>query len=47
MIGKTNYQKLQIGFGMNGYRNNFRIIYSNDGLMFKTDSHYNRFIAIE
>ena len=30
-----------------GYRNNFRLIYSNDGLMFKTDSHYNRFIAIE
>ena len=30
-----------------GFRNNFRLIYSNDGLMFKTDSHYNRFIAVE
>ena len=30
-----------------GYRNNARIVYSNDGLIFKTDSHYTRFIAIE
>lgn len=30
-----------------GYRNNCRIIYSNDGLIFKTDSHYMRFIAVE
>lgn len=30
-----------------GYRNNFRLIYSNDGLIFKTDSHYTRFIAVE
>lgn len=30
-----------------GYRNNFRLIYSNDGLMFKTDSHYIRFISVE
>lgn len=30
-----------------GYRNNCRIIYSNDGLMFKTDSHYTSFISIE
>ena len=30
-----------------GYRNNYRLIYSNDGLMFKTDSHYSRFIAVE
>ena len=30
-----------------GYRNNYRLIYSNDGLMFKTDSHYARFIAVE
>ncbi len=30
-----------------GYRNNFRIVYSNDGLMFRTDSHYLSFIAIE
>lgn len=30
-----------------GYRNNCRIIYSNDGLIFKTDSHYNRFISVE
>jgi len=30
-----------------GYRNNYRIVYSNDGLMFLTDSHYLNFIAIE
>lgn len=30
-----------------GYRNNYRLIYSNDGLMFKTDNHYTRFIIIE
>lgn len=30
-----------------GYRNNNRLIYSNDGLIFKTDSHYTEFIAIE
>lgn len=30
-----------------GYRNNCRLIYSNDGLIFKTDSHYTSFIAVE
>ena len=30
-----------------GYRNNYRIVYSNDGLMFLTDSHYLNFIVIE
>lgn len=30
-----------------GYRNNNRLIFSNDGLIFKTDSHYDKFIAIE
>ena len=30
-----------------GYRNNYRLIYSNDGLIFKTDSHYTSFIAVE
>ena len=30
-----------------GNRNNFRLIYSNDGLIFKTDSHYTSFIAVE
>ena len=30
-----------------GYRNNSRLIYSNDGLIFKTDSHYLNFISIE
>lgn len=30
-----------------GYRNNSRLIYSNDGLIFKTDDHYSRFIAVE
>ena len=30
-----------------GYRNNCRLIYSNDGLIFKTDSHYSNFIAVE
>ena len=30
-----------------GFRNNYRLIYSNDGLVFKTDSHYNRFISVE
>lgn len=30
-----------------GFRNNLRIVYSNDGLMFRTDSHYLSFIAIE
>ncbi|MBQ8451208.1 MAG: hypothetical protein IJ538_00285 [Clostridia bacterium] len=29
-----------------GYRNNSRIIYSNDGLIFMTDSHYNNFVEI-
>mgnify|MGYP000000780479 CR=1 FL=1 len=32
---------------LGGYRNNSRIIYSNDGLIFKTDCHYKRFISIE
>lgn len=30
-----------------GYRNNMRLIYSNDGLIFKTDDHYTSFIAVE
>ncbi len=30
-----------------GYRNNYRLIYSNDGLIFKTDSHYSRYISVE
>lgn len=30
-----------------GYRNNNRLVYSNDGLIFKTNSHYTEFIAIE
>lgn len=30
-----------------GFRNNCRLIYSNDGLIFKTDSHYTDFIAVE
>lgn len=30
-----------------GYRNNSRLVYSNDGLIFKTDDHYQRFIAVE
>lgn len=30
-----------------GYRNNFRLLYSNDGLIFKTDNHYSNFISIE
>ncbi len=30
-----------------GYRNNYRLLYSNDGLIFKTDSHYKNFIAVE
>lgn len=30
-----------------GFRNNYRLIYSNDGLIFKTDNHYQRFIAVE
>ena len=30
-----------------GYRNAYRLIYSNDGLIFKTDSHYAQFIAVE
>ncbi|MEG1751925.1 MAG: ribonuclease domain-containing protein [Clostridia bacterium] len=30
-----------------GYRNNYRLIYSNDGLIFKTDSHYLRYISVE
>lgn len=30
-----------------GYRNNARLVFSNDGLIFKTDSHYTKFIAIE
>ena len=30
-----------------GYRNNYRLIYSNDGLIFRTDSHYTSFIAVE
>ncbi len=29
-----------------GYRNNSRIVYSDDGLIFLTDSHYTRFIEI-
>ena len=29
-----------------GYRNNYRIIYSNDGLIFMTDRHYNGFVEI-
>lgn len=31
----------------NGYRNNARLIYSNDGLIFKTDDHYTRYISVE
>ena len=30
-----------------GYRNNARLIYSNDGLIFKTDDHYTSFIVVE
>lgn len=30
-----------------GYRNNYRLLYSNDGIMFKTDCHYTQFISIE
>lgn len=30
-----------------GYRNNTRLIYSNDGLIFKTDDHYTRYIVVE
>lgn len=30
-----------------GYRYNARLIYSNDGLIFKTDNHYTSFIAVE
>ena len=30
-----------------GYRNNYRLVYSNDGLIFRTDSHYLKFIAVE
>lgn len=30
-----------------GFRNNFRLIYSNDGLISRTDSHYTSFIAVE
>ena len=30
-----------------GYRNNARLIYSSDGLIFKTDDHYTSFIAVE
>lgn len=30
-----------------GYRNNYRIVYSNDGLMFRTNDHYKTFIEIE
>lgn len=30
-----------------GFRNNYRLIYSNDGFIFKTDSHYVNFISIE
>ena len=30
-----------------GYRNNYRLVYSNDGLIFRTDSHYSNFIAVE
>ena len=30
-----------------GFRNNNRIICSSDGLIFKTDCHYTRFIAVE
>lgn len=29
-----------------GYRNNSRIIYSNDGLIFMTDSHYINFVEV-
>lgn len=29
------------------YRNNARLVFSNDGLIFKTDCHYDRFIAVE
>ena len=29
-----------------GFRNNARLVYSNDGLIFKTDSHYTNFILI-
>lgn len=30
-----------------GFRNGCRIIFSNDGLIFKTDSHYTEFVAVE
>lgn len=30
-----------------GFRNTDRLIFSNDGLIFKTDCHYQRFIAVE
>ncbi len=30
-----------------GHRNNERLIYSNDGLIFKTTDHYKSFISIE
>lgn len=30
-----------------GYRNNSRLVYSNDGLIFRTDSHYTSFVAVE
>jgi len=29
-----------------GYRNNYRLIYSNDGLIFRTDNHYSSFVEI-
>ena len=29
-----------------GYRNDFRFLYSNDGLMFVTYDHYNNFYAV-
>ncbi len=30
-----------------GYRNSKRLVYSNDGLIFKTNDHYKTFIAVE
>ncbi len=30
-----------------GYRNDYRLVYSNDGLIFKTEDHYKSFIVVE
>ena len=49
LIGNaTNFGVVGCDIDYNGgYRNNYRLIYSNDGLIFKTDSHYTSFIAVE